>query len=188
MKTVSVIALAGLAAAATAGTNINLNFAADSSVVGVGDTITWTVSASFSGVSTSGYFGGFVGDFLANDNGLGVVGAWASNMAGNATTPEGGIDASLRNLNIFNSSLLGTDDQANPYILGTFETMTTAEGILSYTGDGTVSLFGDDGIFTLPDEYSGTAISSSDSVSIVPAPGAMALLGLGGFVATRRRR
>lgn len=188
MKTISIIALAGIAAASTAGTNINLNFSADSSAVAPGETIVWTVSASFSGVSSSGYFGGFVGDFLANDNSLGVTGAWVSNMSGNATTPEDGIDASLRNLNVFNSALLGTDDQSNPYILGTFETMAAAEGFLSYTGDGTVSLFNDDGIFALPDEFSGTAISTSDSVSIIPAPGAMALLGLGGMVAVRRRR
>jgi hypothetical protein len=187
MKAIAITAIAGLAAAATAGTSVDLNFAADRTSADLGETITWTVSASFTGTAASGYFGGFVGDYVASDNALGVSAFWISNMGGNATTPEGGVDASMRGFNYFNSALLGTDNQDNPIVIGTFQTVAGAVGDLSFSADGVVSLFNDDGIFTLPAEFSGLDVSSSDTVAIVPAPGALALLGLGGLIAGRRR-
>ena len=42
------------------------------------------------------------------------------------------------------------------------------------------------GIFSLPDEY--TSVNIISDRLVIPAPGAAAVLGLGGLVATRRRR
>ena len=46
MKNIAMIAIAGLAAGASA-QGVTLTFSADASEVTVGDTITWTVAASF---------------------------------------------------------------------------------------------------------------------------------------------
>jgi len=184
MKTVVIASLAGLAAAASA-QSANLHFSASATEINVGDTVTWTVSATFSGLSATGYFGGFVGTFNASDSALGTAGNFASAMSGEGT-PATGNGASVETINVFNSALLGTDDQS----LGdffTFDVTAGNEGALSYGAAGVVSLFNSDFIFEPVIEFTAFGVSS-DSVNIVPAPGAVALLGLGGLVATRRRR
>ena len=101
--------------------------------------------------------------------------------------PAAANGASVEAVNIFNAALLQTNDPANPIDIFTFDVVTSGVGELSYSASGVYTVFADDGIFTLGDEFS-TATVNSDSVSIVPAPGAAALLGLGGLVAARRRR
>ncbi len=186
MKTIAIMSIAGLAAAASA-QSLSADFAADVSQAATGDTIHWTATVSFSGFSDpSAYFGGFVGDFLASDNTLGTADNFLSHMAGEGVPPTAnGADV---NLNIFNSALLGTDDQSNPYLIFEWDvTAGSGSGDLSYSDSGVWSMFADDGIFSLPIEM--TANVTSDVVGInVPAPGALALLGLGGLTATRRRR
>jgi len=49
-------------------------------------------------------------------------------------------------------------------------------------------MFADDDIFALPDEFVDGDINIISDTVVVPAPGAMALLGLGGLAAARRRR
>ena len=189
MKGIAIASLAGLAAVATAGQSASVFFNADASEVNVGDTINWSVEISFSGFNSgTAYVGGFVGALNANDAALAVSGDWVSNMSGNATTPATGADANVTGVNIFNSALLGQDNPANPLVVATFSTVATAEGILEYSADGIVSIFGSDFIFELPVEFQGSAISGSDRVSIVPTPAAAALLGLGGLATARRRR
>ena len=189
MKTIAIASLAGLAAVASAGSTASVSFAADRSVANLGETITWTVSIGMSGFdSGSAYVGGFVGDFLANDAGLAVAAFPQSFMAGNATAPEAGVDGNVRNINIFNSALLGSDDQTNPLVVFQFEALALDLGELSYAADGVVSIFGSDFIFETPVEFDGLASSSSDRVSIVPTPAAAALLGFGGLATARRRR
>ena len=53
--------------------------------------------------------------------------------------------------------------------------------------DGTASLFPDGGIFTLPLTVGPPGISVLSDYQI-PAPGALTALGLGGVIASRRRR
>ena len=181
---VMITAVAGLAAAASA-QSAKLTFSADASEVNVGDTINWTVSASFTGLSGTGYFGGFVGSFLANDASLGNAGNFSNLMAGEGT-PAAGAGADVNDINVFNSALLGTDD-ASIGDFFTFSVETTAEGVLEYSAAGVATLFNSDFIFDPAIELTQFAVNS-DRVAIVPAPGAAALLGLGGLVATRRRR
>jgi hypothetical protein len=186
VKNIAILAVAGLAAGAVA-QGVTLSFSADAAEVNVGDTVSWTVSASFSGYpDASAYFGGFVGTLDASDAGLGTSGNFANLMAGEGTPPAAN-GASVSSVNIFNAALLQTNDPANPIDIFTFDVVTSAQGVLSYSASGTSTVFADDGIFTLGDEFSSATISS-DSVNIVPAPGAAALLGLGGLVAARRRR
>jgi len=186
VKNIAILAVAGLAAGAVA-QGVTLSFSASASEVNVGDTVSWTVSASFTGYSDpTAYFGGFVGTFDASDAGLGTSGNFANLMAGTGT-PAAANGASVEAVNIFNAALLQTNDPANPIDIFTFDVVTSGVGELSYSASGVYTVFADDGIFTLGDEFS-TATVNSDSVSIVPAPGAAALLGLGGLVAARRRR
>ena len=185
MKNIALLAIAGLAAGAAA-QGVTLTFSADASSVNVGDTVSWTVSASFTGFSDpTAYYGGFVGSFDASDNGLGMAGNFMNMMNGEGT-PQAANGASVTALNIFNAALLGSNDPSNPIDIFSFDVVTGAQGVLSYGQTGVHSVFPDDGIFSLAQEFVGTAVS--DSVSIVPAPGVAALLGLGGLVATRRRR
>jgi len=134
------------------------------------------------------YLGGFVGSFVASDAGIGTGGDWVSNFSGNATTPTFN-GASVEGINSFNSALLGTDDQA---LQDAFTYSTTIGGdaevgdTLSFSSSGVWSYFADGGIFTLPDEFTAPT-TNSDTVTVIPAPGALALLGLGGLVASRRR-
>ena len=69
---IAIAAVAGLAAAASA-QSVKLSFSASASEVNVGDTVSWTVSATYTGLSATGYFGGFNGDFLASDANLGTA-------------------------------------------------------------------------------------------------------------------
>jgi MYXO-CTERM domain-containing protein len=189
MKSIAVLTVAGLAAAATAGTSVNIYFEADRSEAVFGDSVTWSVYADSTGFAVGNYFGGFVGEFVASDNSLAIAGFVTSFMGGNATTPQVGVDASIRNINVFNSALLGTNNPANPILFMTFQSVIAAtSGELSYAADGDVSWFPNSGIFALPVVFDGLTVSGSDRVSIVPAPGAFALMGLGGLAATRRRR
>ncbi len=185
MKSITIAAIAGIAAAASA-QSVSLSFAADTTSANIGDTISWTVSASFSGFAdSSAYYGGYVGSFDASDAGLGTSGNFMNMMNGEGV-PATSAGASVNTINIFNAALLGTDDNSNPIDIFSFDVVAGAAGALSYGADGVNTVFPDDGIFTLGEEYQASV--NSDSVSIVPAPGALALLGLGGLAAARRRR
>ena len=187
MKNIALLAVAGLATAATA-QGVTLSFDANATEVTVGDTISWTVSASFTGFAdASAYYGGFVGTFDASDGGLGTSGNFANLMAGTGTAASAN-GASVGDLNIFNAALLGSNDPANPLAIFTFDVVAGSAGVLSYGATGTNTVFADDGIFTLGEEFAGSSNSGSVNIVPVPAPGAAALLGLGGLVAMRRRR
>ncbi|MBZ0172887.1 MAG: hypothetical protein K8E66_10935 [Phycisphaerales bacterium] len=185
VKSIAILAVAGLATAATA-QGVSLHFSASATSVNVGDSVSWTVSASFTGFNSgTAYYGGHVGSWDASDAGLGTSGNFA-NLMGFQGVPATSAGASVGTINIFNSALLGSDDPANPIDIFTFDVATSGAGVLSYGATGISTVFPDDDIFTLGQEF--TASVSSDSVNIVPAPGAFALLGLGGLAAARRRR
>ena len=187
-------AVAGLhssAAASVAG--VSLHFSADASFFEtIGSSVEWTVEASFSGTSTSGYFGGFVGEFIAHHAQNFEIAGVTNLMAGLGTAPasDGG---HISDINIFNSALLGTDDPANPLAIMTFSTTwvdiapgTSIDNYLEYDAEGTASLFNSDFIFDLPAEFDDFVVTS-DRVFYLPAPGAGSAL-LGGLALTRRRR
>jgi len=187
MKNIAILSIAGLAAAASAqGVTLHFDIDGDASTASdvVADSATWTVWASFTGYpDATAYFGGWNGDWTST--GDGAASNFVNLMAGTGVlgAPNG---ADLEGVNIFNSALLQTNDPANPLAIFTFDTSgTTSE--LSYTGAaGVASVFPDGNLFGLPDEFTSVTIISDRLV--VPAPGAAALLGLGGLVATRRRR
>ena len=180
---VIVTAVAGLAAAASA-QSAQIEFSASATEINVGDTVTFTVSASFTGLTATGYYGGFVGSFLANDASLGNAGALTNLMAGEGT-PATAAGADINDINVFNNALLGSDDQSVGDFF-TFEVTATALGELSYDAAGISSLFASDFIFAQAIEVNASVLS--DTVRIVPAPGAAALLGLAGVAGIRRRR
>ncbi len=187
MKNIAILSIAGLAAAATA-QSVTLHFDIDgdplagNDVVSASGEASWTVYATFSGFDASAYFGGFVGSWDAA--GDGSASGLMNLMAGAGTTATAN-GASIENLNIFNSALLGTDDASNPIAIFSFNTSGTGAE-LSYSANGVTSVFPDGGIFTLPTEF--TSVNIVSDRLVVPAPGAAAVLGLGGLVATRRRR
>ena len=189
MKNVAILAIAGLAAAASA-QGVTLHFDLDGDATTGTDVISasgegsWSVYASFTGYGSAAYFGGFVGSFDAS--GDGAAANPVSLMAGNGTTPTAS-GADIVDINMFNSALLGTNDPSNPLAVFTFDTSGTAVE-LSYGATGTASLFADSCIFTLPEEFVDGDINIISDRLVVPAPGAMALLGLGGLAAARRRR
>lgn len=191
MKTIAIMTVAGLAAAASA-QSMSVHFSAAQTSVLVGETINWTVSVSHTFSDPGAYFGGFAGpaapfgQFIASDSTLGSAQNMSTIMAGEAVAPTTS-GASIANINVFNSALLGTNNPANPIDFYTFDVVAENEGVLSYGASGVWSMFANSGIFTLPTEFTSPDLTS-DSVNIVPAPGAFALLGLGGLAAARRRR
>lgn len=184
-KTSVLIAIGGLAAAASA-QSVTLFFSADSTAPSIGDTISWTVSARFSGYDDpSAYFGGFLGSFVASDNALGTAGNF-QNMLVDEGTPQTGNGASVEGINIFNAALLGSDDPSNPIDIFSFDVTWDAVGFLSYDAVGVVTMFPDDGIFTLGEEFTDFNVVS-DTVGF-PTPGAGMGIALGGLMVARRRR
>lgn len=201
LSTPALIALVGLAtASASAGRSVSLHFSADASdLIGLGDTINWTVTASFTGFGDpSAYFGGFVGSFVAENSGDFAASNFTNRMAGEGTAPvaNGG---SVESVNIFNSALLGTEDFSNPMDIFSFSTTVTNQpggknpGYISFDAVGVVSMFENDGIFALPVVYDGpgTFGVTSDRVQysgVLPAPAGAAVLMMAGAVMLRRRR
>mgnify|MGYP001286985690 CR=1 FL=1 len=179
-------AIAGLAATAASG-SVTLYFTADATDYTIGDTLTWTVSAAFSGYDDpTAYFGGFVGDFLANDPGFGSAHSFENFMSFEGTHPAPN-GASLNGINIFNAALLGTDDQSNPIQIARFSVTMDAVGSLSYDASGVVTMFADDGVLTIGETITDFEVVSSRVVWI-PSPGAIAVLACGGAWGARRRR
>jgi hypothetical protein len=182
----TLLALTGLTTAACA-QSVSLNFSASVSDYSLGDTITWTVSASFSGFDDpSAYFGGFVGTFLANDPGFGTAHNFVNLLAGEGTPPTAN-GAIVDQINIFNAAILGTNDPSNPIDFFRFDVTMEAFGRFSYDATGLAFVFPDDGIFTLAHEFDSFEVTS-DELGI-PAPGVGAVLAVAGpLLAARRRR
>ena len=175
-------ALAGLASAQ----GVTLYFRVDVVDPLIGDTLQWTVSAEFTGYpDPTAYFGGFVGSFVASDNSFGTASNFQNLLSGEGT-PQAANGASVEGVNIFNAALLGTDDQANPIDIFTFDVTWDAFGFLSYDAVGLTTVFPDDGVLTLGDEFTNFNVVS-DRVGF-PAPGAGMGIALGGLMVARRRR
>jgi hypothetical protein len=164
-RTIAIAAAAGLACGVL-GQDVTLHFRAETPVVPAGGTVHWVVSASFTGYGPTAYFGGFVGDFPTPVPAVGEALNITPLMLGNATTPVAN-GASIGNLNMFHSALLGTWDPSNPINILEFDVLATAgEGTLFYGADGIISVFPDSGIFTLPIEFDAADHVDSDVVTI----------------------
>lgn len=181
-----VMAAVGGLAASVAGQSVTLNFSIDTSDYSIGEPQTWTVSASFSGYDDpSAYFGGFVGSFVASDSGLGQTSNFQNLLVGEGT-PASSDGGNVLSVNIFNAALLGSNDPANPIDLFRFDFTPQAFGVISYDAVGLVTVFPDDGIFTLGDEYTDFEVFS-DRV-VFPAPGTGAGIAGGVLILSGRRR
>jgi conserved repeat domain len=195
-KALALAAVAGLASVAAA-QSLTLNISADRATANVGDTITYTVSAN---TAASTYILNVNVHFVASDAGLGSASAFSWNSWASATNNGNASGASLDNVRGGQSLLFGAIDGSNPIVLGTFTVTAGAEGELSYgvvKGTAAASAMfitqrSDQGPFGPQFTFASATANgfslNADSVRIIPAPGAMALLGLGGLAAARRRR
>ena len=101
-----------------------IEFRADKTTAAVGETVTWEVWADW-GVreeDTGAVFRGFTGALLANPRNDATINSYM-NWIGQESVPEVIAGASIESLSIYQHSLLGTDDPANPMPLCTFDTV-----------------------------------------------------------------
>lgn len=191
---IAIAAIAGLATAAVADLTVNIDFGATS--IAVGETTTATMTASFTGTGTP-YMSVANFSVVGNDDNLAtasgvVLGDWNMIALGAATGSASG--AGVSDIKISQQALFGAVDTTSTGLLIASWTVTAdAAGLLTYSGvDGAPFSFGindADNSFGTPTQYGVDVISSSRlTITDVPAPSAMALLGLGGLVAGRRRR
>ena len=186
---IATVTLAGLPAAAAA-QSVTLTFTADRTEVSIGETVSWVVSASFTGFDDpSAYFGGFNGSFVAAFSGSAQI-LSTTNLLPFEGLPPTFDGATIHDVNIFQAALLGSDDSANPINIFAFEMQVlTPVGLNSITGfgvDGFATVFPDNGIFTGGEEFVDIIVRTD---GIVPAPGvACVLVGGLGVVTSRRRR
>lgn len=191
---IAIAALAGLASAATAQSlTVNIDFGASS--IQVGETTTATMTASFTGSGTPymsvANFSLVGDDSLATASGV-VLGDW--NMAALGPATGTAVGSGIAAIKISQQALFGAVDTTSSGLLIASWTITAdAEGVLSYSGiDGAPFSFGindADNSFGSPTQYDVSVIGQNAlTITAIPAPSAMALLGLGGLVAGRRRR
>lgn len=194
MKSIALMAVAGLATVASAqSASFNLSF--DKSSIAIGETATATFSASFTGQPSGAYVSSVNVDLL----GSGAF-ADASNVSGVDWNNAGlGFDgqgtasgADVLGVEAAQFSLIPPVTAGSPIVIMTFTVTGTNEGDLSYSAAvaaGAPTAFSvTGGGFADPSVNYGTDAFSSGSLTVTPAPSAMALLGLGGLVAGRRRR
>ncbi|MCA9304445.1 MAG: hypothetical protein KC996_10010 [Phycisphaerales bacterium] len=188
---IAIAAIAGLATAAVADLTVNIEFGATS--IAVGETTSVTMTADFTGVGAP-YMS--VANFsVVGDNGLATasgvsLGGWNMAALGAATGSADG--AGVSGIKLQQQALFGAvDTTATGLLIASWTVTADAEGVLTYSGvDGAPFSFGindANNSFGSPVQY-GVDVINSGSLTITPAPSAMALLGLGGLVAGRRRR
>lgn len=210
--TTALLALAALAPLATAQLNPVVTLTADDADgnVNIGDVVTWTVAISWTSNGTVG--GGDDYLFGANLRFIGIGGilfdlstATAGTSIGPGTVFNGGGVAGniLDNITFADASKSqfgGSSD--NPFIFASFTTTITGGNVndtLSFDVDkrslGTTAALtiASGGAFAPPfvtnnfqDADDFTVVS--DTITLIPTPGALALLGLSGLGAARRRR
>jgi hypothetical protein len=197
MKSIALLAVAGLATVASAqnvSTDLVVELSFDKTSIAIGETATATISASWTGV-TGSYFSSFnvninaSGEYVSLSNVAPI--AWNNPALGfNGQGTVSG--ASILNMQASQFSLIPPFVSTNPIMVTSFTVTGTAEGVLSYSttnADGAPFPFSVTGpVFSDPVVQFGNDSFSSGSLVVTPAPSAMALLGLGGLVAGRRRR
>ncbi len=198
MKSIAVLAVAGLASVAAAqniSTDLVVSLTYDKTSIGIGETATATIIASWNGVVGS-YFSSFnvnlnaSGEYVSVSNLAGV--AWNNTALGfDGTGTISG--ASILNFQAAQFSLIPPFVSTNPILVTTFTVTGIAPGYLTYSttnADGApfpMSVTGP--IFSDPVvEFGNDAFAPNGIWVAFPAPSSVALLGLGGLAAGRRRR
>ncbi len=202
---VALVAVAGLTVAANAAGNVVLSMIPQSASIGAGGSVVIDVYADWSGVTGGLSLSGWKFDVIGNANG---TLAGAVNAANFANGVNNGIVSGANLLDY-------AGGQLPPGLGGTYSTNPSFLGTITYTDAGTA---GSDYSVTLsitdyvaPAGALGVYIGSTGSQSrssltsntgtnhtvsfdtrafdvIIPSPASMAILGLGGLVAGRRRR
>ncbi len=194
MKSIALMAVAGLASVATAQTlSVTLSF--DATSIAVGDSTTATLTASFSGHPAGAYLSSVNVNLIASGAFADAsnVAAIAWNNAALGFDGQGTASGSdVLGVSGAQFSLIPPVTAGSPIVITTFTVTGTAAGELSYsitTADGAPAPFTvTGGFFSDPAiQFQADAFSSA-TLNVTPAPSAMALLGLGGLVAGRRRR
>lgn len=198
MKTAALIAIAGLASVASAqSATVNLTHDDADGTIMTGESVTWTLSVSFDG---------FAADATAGGGNMAINGTLGASSAMTYTETNGGNNGGESNgagigfVNWTNSLFLeafnpgSPADRSNPFVVGTFTGTYADVGTTDYTVDLGTALSAFLGIDV--SAFATTNLNSEDvarniqrlSVTDIPSPASAALLGLGGLVATRRRR
>jgi hypothetical protein len=151
-RSLALAVVAGLASLTT-GQGLTITFEADRSVVQIGETVHWSVYAQLTGYpDPTAYFGGFIGVFLADGQGVGAAMNPVCHMQEVDTPLMTG--ASVGNVNMLHWAGLDNDDPANPLLIYEHDVEITAyRGSLSYEAIGYAGVFPDDTVTTIPDEY-----------------------------------
>jgi hypothetical protein len=210
MKCIALLAVAGLATVATVASAQGDNVVASDFVfsitwsdndIQIGEFSTATLTASWVGEPTS-YLSSVNIDLLADNE---IVNAFDTALV-SWNVPILGFDgigqasgASILTLDAAQFHLFFPPVVGNPFLITTFEVQAVSLGELNYSF--TTSPLGTEAAATIsnppqvtanPKQFGGPgdtpAGSNFETLRVVPAPSAMALLGLGGLVATRRRR
>jgi len=186
--TIAGLAVATVAAAASADVLVSI----DLSVV---NQVTINATGGLSAVSASGSdtTGIYLNEFYAGA-GNALAGSLVSGDFTNAQNPSDGTPSIFR-------AGGGTDTGLNFWSFSSDTTVTFTAGSLAFVGSATFDISADMYSDMLAGNTSGDLYFPADDASdiaagavnlgtwnVVPAPGAMALLGMGGMVATRRRR
>lgn len=199
MRTMPLLGLAGLTAAAGAQTDVTASdlvvaLTWSSNDVSVGDSVTGTLTVSWSGPGTT-YLSSVNIDLIANRDD-----AYASNAVVAWNNPVLGYDgvgqasgADILGIDAAQTSLFAPPQTGNPFVIATFQVVATDAIVLSYTARnstlGTIAAFtiSDTALPTANPAQFGADVMAPNSLS-APAPAGLALVGSAGIIAARRRR
>ncbi len=191
MNTTSIAAIATIAGLATAASAQAPLLLIDLSVT---NQVTITATSAASAVTASGgdgigvYFDNFYGG--AGDS---LSASYVSGMITNTENPSDGSPSLFRGGS-------GSDSGLNLWSWSSDFTVTFTAGSQAFTGSGTWDLDANEYADMLAGNTSGALYFPADTAddvagavqlgtwAVIPAPSALAVLGLGGMVATRRRR
>tara|TARA_R110002073_G_scaffold1715_1_gene12201 strand:+ start:79786 stop:80376 length:591 start_codon:yes stop_codon:yes gene_type:complete len=194
-NTIAIVAIAGFAAAATAGSTFSLSISGPT-VVAAGDTFTVEVSGD-SSFGTHMLGGGFslTSNSALVDNMSWTPASWSAfnedaGYAGNGNHAGVVFGQLLLPIPGFDMPAAGSELGG---VIGSFDITVGADGgVIDFQLVGAApftleAVDADNGLATADSSAGGLSLGGL-SVTVTPAPSAMALLGLGGLVAGRRRR
>lgn len=183
MNKLAIIALAGATSFASADELLLLDLTTTNSV-----TVTATSGLASTSASGSNFTGFLLDGFFANAGDGGILGAGTGNLS-TASNPSDGTPS------LFNGS---TSVGLNIWSFSTDSTVGVTGGSQAFTGSATWSLDAAQYAAFLAGATNGDILFGADTdddagvnigtYRVIPAPGALALLGLGGLATARRRR